>query len=44
MARSLAAGRRVDVGVPPTLAEGLAGQIDEEGLAIGRASLDEIAS
>jgi threonine dehydratase len=42
MAASLAAGRRVDVPVPPTLADGLAGQIDDEGFAIGRASLDEI--
>jgi threonine dehydratase len=42
MAASLAAGRRVDVPVPPTLADGLAGQIDDEGFAIGRAALDEI--
>ena len=44
MAASLAAGHRVDVPVPPTLADGLAGQIDDEGFAIGRASLDEIAT
>ena len=44
MAASLAAGRRVDVPVPPTLADGLAGQIDDEGFAIGRASLDEIVT
>lgn len=42
MARSLAAGRVVDIGHEPTLAEGLAGAIDEEGLAIGRAALDSI--
>ncbi|MCY7378337.1 MAG: threonine/serine dehydratase [Gemmatimonadaceae bacterium] len=44
MAASLAAGQRVDVPVPPTLADGLAGQIDDEGFAIGRASLDEIVT
>ncbi|NUQ94058.1 MAG: threonine/serine dehydratase [Gemmatimonadaceae bacterium] len=42
MARSLAAGHIVDIGHDPTLADGLAGGIDEEGLAIGRAALDEI--
>jgi len=42
MARSLAAGRRVDVEVPPTLADGLAGQIDDEGFAIGRIAIDEM--
>jgi threonine dehydratase len=42
MAASLAAGRRVDVPVPPTIADGLAGQIDDEGLEIGRAALDDI--
>jgi threonine dehydratase len=40
MAASLAAGRRVEVPVPPTLADGLAGQIDDEGLAIGRVAID----
>jgi threonine dehydratase len=40
MAASLAAGRRVDVAVPPTLADGLAGQIDDEGLDIGRVAID----
>jgi threonine dehydratase len=40
MAASLAAGRRVDVAVPPTLADGLAGQIDDTGYAIGRFALD----
>ena len=44
MAASLAAGRRVDVPVPPTLADGLAGQIDDEGFAIGRAALDQIVT
>ena len=43
MARSLAAGHVVDIGHEPTLAEGLAGAIDEEGLAIGRVALDDIA-
>ena len=43
MARSLAAGRIVDIGHEPTLAEGLAGAIDDAGLAIGRAALDGIA-
>ena len=42
MARSLAAGRIVDIGHDPTLADGLAGGIDEDGLAIGRAALDAI--
>ena len=44
MAASLAAGRRVDVALPATLADGLAGQIDDEGFAIGRAALDEIVT
>jgi threonine dehydratase len=43
MARSISAGRVVDIGHDATLAEGLAGAIDEEGLAIGRAALDRIA-
>ena len=43
MAQSLAAGRVVDVGHAPTLADGLSGPIDAEGLAIGRAALDGIA-
>ena len=42
MAASLAAGRRVDVPVPPTLADGLAGQIDDEGFAIGRVAIDDM--
>jgi len=44
MARSLAAGRVVPVAVPPTLADGLAGQVDEVGLAIGRVALDDIVT
>ena len=44
MAASLAAGRRVDVPVSPTLADGLAGQIDDEGFAIGREALDEMVT
>jgi len=40
MSASLAAGARVDVPVLPTLADGLAGQIDDEGFAIGRVAID----
>lgn len=42
MAASLDADRRVEVDVPPTLADGLAGQIDDVGLAIGRFALDDM--
>ncbi|MEO8334558.1 MAG: threonine/serine dehydratase [bacterium] len=42
MAASLAAGYRVDVAVLSTLADGLAGQIDDEGFAIGQLAIDEI--
>ncbi len=42
MALSVAAGRVVDVPVTPTLADGLSGQIDGEGLDIGLNALDEI--
>lgn len=42
MSRSVAAGRLVEIPSVPTLADGLAGQIDEEALAIGRSSLDAI--
>ena len=42
MARSLAAGRVVEIPVTPTLADGLAGQIDDEALDIGRHALDDI--
>jgi threonine dehydratase len=44
MARSLAAGRLVEIPSLPTLADGLAGQIDDEALAIGRHALDSIAT
>jgi threonine dehydratase len=44
MARSLAAGHVVQVPVPPTLADGLAGQIDDEALDIGLNGLDEIVT
>jgi threonine dehydratase len=42
MSRSLAAGHVVTIDDAPTLADGLAGQIDEPALAIGKAALDEI--
>ncbi|HEX5970523.1 MAG TPA: threonine/serine dehydratase [Gemmatimonadaceae bacterium] len=44
MAASLAAGARVDVEVVPTLADGLAGQIDDEGFAIGRVAIDTMVT
>lgn len=44
MAASLAAGHRVEVAVLPTLADGLAGQIDDDGFAVGRAALDDIVT
>src|SRR5438067_2043625 len=44
MARSMAAGRVVEIDDEETIADGLAGQIDEAGLAIGRHALDEIAT
>lgn len=44
MALSMAAGRVVEIADDPTIAEGLAGQIDEAGLEIGRESLDEIVT
>lgn len=40
MAASLEAGKRVEVDVPPTLADGLSGQIDDEGFAIGQFAID----
>ena len=43
MARSLEAGRVVEVPVVPTLADGLAGQVDETGLAIARRAVDRMA-
>ncbi len=42
MARSIAAGRVVEIPVAPTLADGLAGQIDDGALDIGRNALDDI--
>ena len=44
MARSVAAGRVVAIPVAPTLADGLAGQIDDEALDIGMNGLDEIVT
>ena len=44
MARSLAAGRVVEIPSTPTLADGLAGQVDDAGLAIGRAALNEVVT
>ena len=44
MARSLAAGRVVDIPSVPTLADGLAGCIDDAALEIGRWALDEIVT
>jgi threonine dehydratase len=44
MSRSLAAGHLVEIPSVPTLADGLAGQIDEEALAIGRHALDGIVT
>jgi threonine dehydratase len=43
MARTLAAGRLVEVPDLPTLADGLAGQIDAVAFEIGREALDDIA-
>lgn len=43
MARTLAAGRLVEVADLPTLADGLAGQIDAVAFEIGREALDDIA-
>lgn len=42
MAKSLTASHLESVPVVPTLADGLAGQIDEEGLAIGQFAIDEL--
>ncbi len=42
MTVSLAEGRVVDIDNRPTLADGLAGQIDDEALDIGQHTLDEI--
>ncbi len=43
MARSLAAGRVVSIESLPTLADGLAGDIDEFALDVGRHALDDMA-
>ncbi|MFN9311185.1 threonine/serine dehydratase, partial [Gemmatimonas sp.] len=42
MTRSVRAGRVVDTPVTPTLADGLAGQIDDEALHIGQACADDL--
>ena len=42
MALSLTSGRRTTIPVVPTLADGLSGQVDDEGVLIGRFALDEI--
>ncbi len=44
MSRSVAAGHVVPIDSEPTLADGLAGQIDEEALAIGLYCADEIVT
>ena len=42
MSVALSSGRRTMIPVVPTLADGLAGQVDDEGVLIGRFALDEI--
>ena len=42
MAASLAAGRREDIELRTTIADGLAGQVDDEGVAIGLFAIDEM--
>src|SRR5690606_8791841 len=44
MSRALEAGEPVTIEVTPMLADGLAGQIDEEALEIGRFSLDDMVT
>jgi threonine dehydratase len=44
MAASIKNGRRTTIPVVPTLADGLAGQVDDEGVLIGRFALDEIVT
>jgi threonine dehydratase len=44
LARSLEAGRVVDAPILPTLADGLAGAIDEHTLDVGRHALDEMVT
>jgi threonine dehydratase len=42
MSIALTTGQRSVIPVVPTLADGLAGQVDDEGVLIGRFALDEI--
>ena len=44
MSRSLAAGRIVEIENVPTLADGLAGQIDEEAFGIGEHGIDDMVT
>ena len=44
MSRSLEAGKIVEIENAPTLADGLAGQIDDEAFDIGKHALDEIVA
>ncbi len=44
MSKSLAAGRVVEIENVPTLADGLAGQIDDDALEIGQHGLDDIVT
>ena len=44
MARSWKAGKVVEIANDPTIADGLAGQIDDAALEIGRAALDDIVT
>ncbi len=44
MSRSLAAGRVVEIENLPTLADGLAGQIDDEALDIGQHAIDDMVT
>ncbi len=44
MAKSMSAGRVVEIASEATLADGLAGQIDDEALQIGRRCLDQIVA
>src|SRR6185295_15706478 len=43
MAAALDAGHVVEIPILPTLADGLAGQIDDDAFTIGRFGLDELA-
>jgi threonine dehydratase len=44
MSKSLAAGRVVEIENVPTLADGLAGQIDDDALEIGQHGIDDIVT